>query len=631
MSTRAMIAQSTNTRYGVDYGSLFVTLTTSEGVRKLVEQSSSYYLSLNESKTDQASVKPKFMQMLVMLLALLNNDDLKKTTKVLESTFQIPGDRESIELIIMKVLPLGAINPEIFLRGLFEAYKPLEKKEGGYELRLQRKIWEELQQDLAHKGYIVPTALGISGSANQTVWTTNHADDLEAMLGDLGMDDDPFQDPEDHRSSTQYPYADQSSQGHQFRQSVAPDAISWQAPWPIDGVTSSSIFKYLQHDGMMRERGNSNGLVRAVNEIPHLDISSDDRDNTMLAWFTNSTQYRVSSFDIEYISAMQKGTYTLKTPDNARLANLEISDEVLNEPFVEAARIINLLISGIRNQFGGQMIRRRLTLNRTPSITAFTPLDEVTEAKKFSADIVSPNDERERVAEAFKIGNRVVYCQDVLREMNSSLSKITAALERLQKELDKHSDIRGTSEASRVQRGEVEKLNGHLTTVKALINQAKDSRTQLQQVHRNLPEDPIKRVIYPSFTQMINEKPEWQPYQSQLARDGARLIVKAKRLNITNVRLTDNNVTNLSFAECSIILVVEALLGVGNEVPYLLRAGQLVLWLGYYIVVVEPHSNKKNVWAVQAYFKVQSQSIEKDGSGNSYGMKGVPMGLTILV
>src|SRR5882757_11340147 len=112
MSTRAMIAQSTNTRYGVDYGSLFVTLTTSEGIRKLVEQSSSYYLSLNESKTDQVSVKPKFMQMLVMLLALLNNDDLKKTTKVLESTFQIPGDRESIELIIMKVLPLGAINPE---------------------------------------------------------------------------------------------------------------------------------------------------------------------------------------------------------------------------------------------------------------------------------------------------------------------------------------------------------------------------------------------------------------------------------------------------------------------------------------------------------------------------------------
>jgi hypothetical protein len=631
MSTRALIAQSTNTRYGVDYGSLFVTLTTSEGIRKLVEQSSSYYLSLNESKTEQAFVKPKFMQMLVMLLALLNNDDLKKITKVLESTFQIPGDRESIELIIMKVLPLGAINPEIFLQGLFEAYKPLEKKEGGYELRLQRKIWEELQQDLANKGYLVPCVLGISGYANQTVWTTNHADDLEAMLGDLEMDDDPFQDPGDHQSSTQYPYADQPNQGHQFSQAIAPEAISWQAPWPIDGVTSSSIFKYLQHDGLMRERGNSSGLVRVVNEIPHLDISSDDRDDTLLASFTNFNQYRVSSFDIEYISAMQKGTYTLKTPDNAKLANLEISDEVLNEPFVEATRIINILVSGIRTQFGGRMMRRRLTINRNPSITSFTPLDEVTEAKKFSADIVSPNGERERIAEAFKIGNRVVYIDDLLREMNSSLTKITAAAERLQKELDKHSDIKGTDEASRIQRGEVEKLDHHLTTVKTLISQAKENRTQLQQVHRNLPEDPIKSVMYPSFTQMSNEKPEWQPYQSQLARDGARLIVKGKKLTIANIRHTDNNLTRLSFAECSVILAVEALLSVGNEVPYLLRAGQMVLWLGYYIVVVEPHAKKKNMWAVQAYFRVQSQSLQKDDSGQTYGMNAVPMGLTILV
>lgn len=215
--------------------------------------------------------------------------------------------------------------------------------------------------------------------------------------------------------------------------------------------------------------------------------------------------------------------------------------------------------------------------------------------------------------------------------MNSSLSKITSAVERLQKELDKHSDIKGTDEASRVQRGEVAKLDEHLTTVKTLINQAKDNRTQLQQVHRNLPEDPIKRVMYPSFTQMINEKPEWQPYQSQLASDGARLVVKAKKLNVTNVRLTVNNVTTLSFAECSVILSVEALSGSGNEDPYLLRAGQMVLWLGYYLVVVEPHAKKKNMWGVQAYFRVQSQSIEKDDSGRSYGIKSVPMGLTILV
>jgi hypothetical protein len=126
-----------------------------------------------------------------------------------------------------------------------------------------------------------------------------------------------------------------------------------------------------------------------VNEIPHLDIASDDRDDTLLASFTNDTQYRVSPSDIEFISAMQKGTYTLKTVDTYTHINLEISDEILNEPFVEATRRINLLISGLRSQFGAQIVRRRLpTLSRSSStrVTSFTPLDEVTEAKKFSGE-----------------------------------------------------------------------------------------------------------------------------------------------------------------------------------------------------------------------------------------------------
>ena len=130
---------------------------------------------------------------------------------------------------------------------------------------------------------------------------------------------------------------------------------------------------------------------------------------------------------------------------------------------------------------------------------------------------------------------------------------------------------------------------------------------------------------------MINEKPEWQSYQSQLARDGARLIVKSKKLNVANVRLTDNNITKVSFVECSIILAVEALTSNGNEAPYMLSAGQTVLWLGYYIVVVEPHAKKRGVWVVQAYFKVQSQTMGKADSGQTYGIKDIPIGLTILV
>lgn len=651
MSTRAMIAQSTNTRYGVDYGSQFVTITTSEGIRKLIDQSSSYYLSLNDSKIDQSYIKPKFMQMLILLLALLNNDDLKKTTKVLESTFQIPGDRESIELLIMKVLPLGAINPEVFLEALFEAYKPMEKKEGGYELRLQRSIWEELQQDLANKGFLVPTIIGTRSSANQSVWTTDQADDLEAMLDESDNDEDPFEDPEE--SSSRYPYDDphesryprqynssghhsrhqynQSHQSNQFTQPKLPDQVSWQAPWPIDGVTSSSIFKYLQHDGYMREHGNSSGLVRAINDIPYLEITSDDRDDMLVVKFANKAQYRVSASDIEFISSMQKGSYVLKTIDSSTLATLEIVDTLLNESFMEATTIINDLVSRIRSQFGGNLVRRRSLIGRTSSITSFTALDEVTEAKRVSADIVSPSGVTERIAEAYKIGNRVVYADDIMREMNSSLTKISSSAERLQKELSKHSDIRGVDERARVQQRELQKLQDLLYEVTKHIDLAKSSRTELQQAHRNLPEDPITRVIYPSFTYTAGEKPEWQPYQSQLAKDGKRLIVKAKKLSVTNVIVNPGNVIKVAFGECSVILVVEPLASSGNDVPYDLRAGHTVLWLGYYIVVVEPSSKVKKGYTVQAYFKARSQSLERDPQSRSAGMGAVQTSMSVLV
>jgi hypothetical protein len=156
MSSRALIANSKNTRYGVDYGTQFVTLTTSEGIRQLVDKSSEFFLSLEDAKTEQDEIRPKFLQMQVLLLAFLNNEDLKLVKKVLETTFHIPGDRSNLELLIMKVLPLSSINPEVFLEGLYAAYKPDEPLPKSFDLRLQPGLWDSLQLELAEKGYVIP-------------------------------------------------------------------------------------------------------------------------------------------------------------------------------------------------------------------------------------------------------------------------------------------------------------------------------------------------------------------------------------------------------------------------------------------------------------------------------------------
>lgn len=78
-STRARIIRSKNTRYGVNHETIFQTMTTSKGILELIQVSASYFNSLDPSGTNDATqnqIRPRFMQMLVLLLSLLNDDDL---------------------------------------------------------------------------------------------------------------------------------------------------------------------------------------------------------------------------------------------------------------------------------------------------------------------------------------------------------------------------------------------------------------------------------------------------------------------------------------------------------------------------------------------------------------------------
>lgn len=80
MSTRRQIVASKNTRYGVDDGMMFKTLTTSAGIKNIIRVSSSYFNSLpqtmlpaNDKQKIHSEVRPRFLQMLVLLLSLLND------------------------------------------------------------------------------------------------------------------------------------------------------------------------------------------------------------------------------------------------------------------------------------------------------------------------------------------------------------------------------------------------------------------------------------------------------------------------------------------------------------------------------------------------------------------------------
>ena len=112
---------STDTRYGVDHGDCFRTITTSEGVKEMISISAAYFNSLDPQRTSdltQKLIRPRFLQMIVLLLSFLNNTDLAGIADFLQSTYQIKADRQHLEMLFLKVIPLSSINAKVFLPAL---------------------------------------------------------------------------------------------------------------------------------------------------------------------------------------------------------------------------------------------------------------------------------------------------------------------------------------------------------------------------------------------------------------------------------------------------------------------------------------------------------------------------------
>ena len=198
MSTRARIVNSQNVRYGANVGPSFRTLTTSKGIKEIISLSASYFNSLDPHGSDdvtQKYIRPKFLQMIVLLLSLLNNEDLAEIKDFLEATYKLKSDRRDIELLILKVIPLLSINPEVFLRGLVLAVDAFPLDTGTADVDEDHiHVWNIFVKRILANGYILP------GTVN-----------------DLGR-----------------------------------RHLSWIVKWPEEGLKSTSVFNFLQYAGRLR-------------------------------------------------------------------------------------------------------------------------------------------------------------------------------------------------------------------------------------------------------------------------------------------------------------------------------------------------------------------------------------------
>lgn len=154
MSTRVKIITSKDIRYGVNNGRQFTTLTTSKGIRKIISLSSAYYTSLDAADKVQQILKPRFLQMLVLLVSFLNDDDLRNIQEFLERTFHFRADRPNLEILFLKVIPFYSINAHVFLTSMvpaFEGWSPRKPDNQDYEF-----YWETFITRIATLGYLLP-------------------------------------------------------------------------------------------------------------------------------------------------------------------------------------------------------------------------------------------------------------------------------------------------------------------------------------------------------------------------------------------------------------------------------------------------------------------------------------------
>lgn len=584
MSTRELITQSTDTRYGMDWDTQFITLITSESIRVLIERSSAYYLSLNQHKEDQLSIRSKFLQMTVMLVALLNNTDLAKISKLLESSFKIPGNRQDVEVLIMKTLPLQAVNAEVFMKGLYATYKPMER-ELSYDYQQLSFVWKKLMEDLAKRGYILPSPVVSTGFQSEAA-----EDDLDAQFDEDSDEDD-----------------DGAGGGSATR--------SWMMKWPNDGICSSTVFRNIQHDGRIRTDEDTNKTsIRAMNDIPYLDATPGSASEVVDVLFSNKIRYRIPLVLQECISTMKPGDYHIREIDSENANVLEVRRESLNTALIAAVRHMNNIVGRIERWFGPKK-ERWYKPGQDKGAEALVSIAGPAEAELVTADVVNTDAQngpatRQRVAVAFKVASKVVFQDNLLGEMIQTIGKVEANRRHLTEMIARVRPTKSKTEQDRSLESDLQKSLADLEHVSQNIEQAKAKRADISKIRSSaFPQDPIKKVIFASQAQPVENRPAWEEYQITLSKKNENdLMIKGKLLTVEEIRPHTMRplMSKVTFDDCSAELEVESVLDAdAKESGPAMQQGDKVLWLGYYLVLVE---GMKKSFTVQGYYKIKSQA-----------------------
>ena len=250
----------------------------------------SYFDSFHSSdsrNSTQKYIRQRFLQMIVLLMSLLNDDDLQEIKNFIEDTYNLSTDRSDLEMLFLKVLPLASINPKVFLDALvytIERHHLPSDVQPGRKTLTPEDCWKRFLVQRLHKGFLVP-----------------------GSMSDLGS-----------------------------------EYLSWLLKWPHPtglppGVKSSSVFNDMQFCGTK---------FRAINDIPPFEQHPEDSLSQVAAVLVDGSQFMIGSEDVQKITLLERGIYNVtQATENRDMYDLHVEETPINEDVLKISKIINQLIA----------------------------------------------------------------------------------------------------------------------------------------------------------------------------------------------------------------------------------------------------------------------------------------------
>ncbi|KAL9620649.1 MAG: hypothetical protein Q9160_004785 [Pyrenula sp. 1 TL-2023] len=495
MSTRSKIINSRDTRYGIDDGSLFRTLTTSKGIRKIITLSASYYNSLDPAgseDTTQKMMRPRFLQMVVLLLSLLNNGDLEGISDFLEATYGLRAARRDLELLFLKVIPLISINSRVFLESMVPAFEghPLLDELDTKSHACQSHFWNTFVCQILQADYLLP-----------------------GTIDDLG----------------------------------------------------------------------ANVIV------------------------TNGSKYSISSSDLEKITCLQEGVYTVReSRTNGKVYDLNIQEVALNKEHRDAIKktneiiaVLNPGIAKFRNSNQGRTLTR-LTPFRGRNTTALGFLDAYTSSGRLTKHMAYLN--ADTLATAYKIEGRKLHMIDCIRNMSQDLTRLQALM-RLIENRTSVMDLKRFSNERR-------HLRLALDEIRDLMALADGIRENLRDTVE-IADEPVAKVLYPQGPD-LRDPDVWIEYDIWYTVSDKMCHVEAKRAVVSGVNWLSNEVVDVRLRGDETHFYATPLKTV-NEVSREeeVEIGDVVLLAGQVLIVAE----KVDDWEIDIGVAVGS---DEDGADEEH-------------